>query len=82
MTEQQIKNLTDKEIKNLKWLNLEHITEEDFDDIIDDLKVSFEEKYNKKNFDEWYDDVASEIILNHLKFNYIMKKHNYGDITN
>lgn len=82
MTEQEIKNLVDKEIKNLKWLNLEHITEEDFDDIIDDLKVGFEEKYKKEDFDEWYDDVASEIIFNHLKSNYTMKKHNYGDITN
>lgn len=76
MTEQEIKNLVDKEIKNLKWLNLEHITEEDFDDIIDDLKVGFEEKYKKEDFDEWYDDVASEIIFNHLKSNYTMKKHN------
>lgn len=74
MTEQEIKNLVDKEIKNLKWLNLEHITEEDFDDIIDDLKVGFEEKYNKEDFDEWYDNVASEIIFNHLKSNYDNKR--------
>lgn len=82
MKKQEIKDLVDKEIKNLKWLDLEHITEEDFDDIIDDLKVSFEEEYNKEDFDEWYDDVASEIIFNHLKSNYTMEKHNYEDITN
>lgn len=70
MTEKEIKNLVDKEIKNLKWLNLEHITEEDFDDIINDLKVNFEEEYHRDDFDAWYDGVAYFKILEYLRAKY------------
>ena len=63
----------DEQLDEINWLNM--IDGEDegrFDDIICDLKPSFEDSYFNKSddsypYDEWYDDFTEEKIIPYLE---------------
>lgn len=75
----------DEQLDEINWLNM--IDGEDegrFDDIICDLKPSFEDSYFNKSddtypYDEWYDDFAEEKIMPYLREQ--VKKSGYKSIN-
>ena len=75
----------DEQLDEINWLNM--IDGEDdgrFDDIICDLKPSFEDSYfNKRDdtypYDEWYDDFTEEKIIPYLEEK--LKKSGYKPIN-
>lgn len=75
----------DEQLDEINWLNM--IDGEDegrFDDIICDLKPSFEDSYFNKSddtypYDEWYDDFTEEKIIPHLEEK--LKKSGYKSIN-
>ena len=75
----------DEQLDEINWLNM--IDGEDegrFDDIICDLKPSFEDSYFNKSddtypYDEWYDDFAEEKIKTYLEEK--LKKSGYKSIN-
>lgn len=75
----------DEQLDEINWLNM--IDGEDdgrFDDIICDLKPSFEDSYFNKSddtypYDEWYDDFTEEKIIPYLEEK--LKKSGYKSIN-
>ena len=75
----------DEQLDEINWLNI--IDGEDegrFDDIICDLKPSFEDSYFNKSddtypYDEWYDDFTEEKIIPYLEEK--LKKSGYKSIN-
>ena len=75
----------DEQLDEINWLNM--IDGEDdgrFDDIICDLKPSFEDSYFNKSddtypYDEWYDDFTEEKIIPYLEGK--LKKSGYKSIN-
>ena len=75
----------DEQLDEINWLNM--IDGEDegrFDDIICDLKPSFEDSYFNKSddtypYDEWYDDFTEEKIIPYLEEK--LKKAGYKSIN-
>ena len=75
----------DEQLDEINWLNM--IDGEDdgrFDDIVCDLKPSFEDSYFNKSddtypYDEWYDDFAEEKIIPYLEEK--LKKAGYKSIN-
>ena len=75
----------DEQLDEINWLNM--IDGEDegrFDDIICDLKPSFEDSYFNKSddtypYDEWYDDFTEEKIIPYLEEK--LKKSGYKPIN-
>ena len=75
----------DEQLDEINWLNM--IDGEDegrFDDIICDLKPSFEDSYFNKSddtypYDEWYDDFTEEKIIPYLEEK--LKKSGYRSIN-
>ena len=75
----------DEQLDEINWLNM--IDGEDegrFDDIICDLKPSFEDSYFNKSddtypYDEWYDDFTEEKIISYLEEK--LKKSGYKSIN-
>ncbi len=75
----------DEQLDEINWLNM--IDGEDegrFDDIVCDLKPSFEDSYFNKSddtypYDEWYDDFTEEKIIPYLEEK--LKKSGYKSIN-
>ena len=75
----------DEQLDEINWLNMIDGEEEGrFDDIICDLKPSFEDSYFNKSddtypYDEWYDDFTEEKIIPYLEEK--LKKSGYKSIN-
>ena len=75
----------DEQLDEINWLNMIDGDDEGrFDDIICDLKPSFEDSYFNKSddtypYDEWYDDFTEEKIIPYLEEK--LKKSGYKSIN-
>lgn len=75
----------DEKLNEINWLDRLGSDEEDrFDDIVCDLKPSFEDSYFNKSddtypYDEWYDDFTEEKIIPYLEEK--LKKSGYKSIN-
>ena len=75
----------DEQLDEINWLNMINGEDEGrFDDIICDLKPSFEDSYFNKSddtypYDEWYDDFTEEKIIPYLEEK--LKKSGYKSIN-
>ena len=85
VNEINLNEFIDEQLDEINWLNM--IDGEDegrFDDIICDLKPSFEDSYFNKSddtypYDEWYDDFTEEKIIPYLEEK--LKKSGYKSIN-
>ncbi len=70
----RVRRFIDQELHNIRWLEESggEITEDNIDDIVNDLKSAFEEseiyaESGDEFYDEWYDDISDEYIEPYLK---------------
>ena len=85
MYEINLNEFIDEQLDEINWLNMiDGEGEGRFDDIICDLKPSFEDSYFNKSddtypYDEWYDDFTEEKIIPYLEEK--LKKSGYKSIN-
>ena len=65
-------NFMQEKLDEIKWLSGKGFTEDQVDDILNDLKPAFEDSYFNKSddeypYDDWYDDFSEERIRPYLE---------------